>query len=201
KLDTGPQYLSPGSSKIDAGGYRLRLVLDRLDSVTFPRNGWRSGLHVYDSNTALGADINYTKWDLDGTAAYTFGNHTFNFALKAGGKVGANPLPNYDQFQWGGFLQQSGYKTGQLYGENLTFGRAMYYHRILKGTILEGAYGGFSLEAGRVGNPLVPGSPEGLLKSASVFVAADSPIGPAYLGYGRAKDGNDSFYFYLGRAF
>ncbi|RPJ45628.1 MAG: esterase, partial [Betaproteobacteria bacterium] len=54
KLDTGPQYLSPGSSKIDAGGYRLRLVLDRLDSVTFPRNGWRSGLHVYDSNTALG---------------------------------------------------------------------------------------------------------------------------------------------------
>ena len=44
------------------------------------------------------------------------------------------------------------------------------------------------LEAGRVGNPLLPGfTAEGLLKSASVFIAADTPIGPAYLGYGRAE--------------
>jgi NTE family protein len=44
----------------------------------------------------------------------------------------------------------------------------------------------------------VPGNPDGLLKSASIFVAMDSPIGPAYLGYGHAQDGNSSFYFYLG---
>ena len=30
---------------------------------------------------------------------------------------------------------------------------------------------------------------------------ADSPLGPIYLGYGRAQDGNSSFYFYLGRPF
>ena len=29
----------------------------------------------------------------------------------------------------------------------------------------------------------------------------DSPIGPLYLGYGRADDGNSSLYFYLGRPF
>jgi NTE family protein len=169
--------------------------------VNFPRKGYGASLNIYDSNTALGAQDNYTKWDIDGTTAHTFGNHTFTFSLKAGGRIGSNSLPYYDQFQWGGFLQQSGYKTGQLYGENLSFGKAVYYHRIMKGTLLEGAYGGFSLEAGRVGNPLVPGSPEGLLKSGSLFVAADSPLGPAYLGYGRATDGNDSFYFYLGKQF
>ena len=27
------------------------------------------------------------------------------------------------------------------------------------------------------------------------------PLGPVYLGYGRAQDGNSSFYFYLGRPF
>lgn len=62
-------------------------------------------------------------------------------------------------------------------------------------------YGGISLEAGKVGNPLEPRNPDGLLKSASVFVVADSQVGPAYLGYGRAADGNSSFYFYLGRPF
>ena len=37
--------------------------------------------------------------------------------------------------------------------------------------------------------------------SGSLFIGADTPIGPAYLGYGRAADGNQSFYFFLGRAF
>jgi NTE family protein len=39
------------------------------------------------------------------------------------------------------------------------------------------------------------------LKSAAIFVAADSPIGPAYLAYGRTSDGNDAYYFYVGRPF
>ena len=151
--------------------------------------------------SALGAADNYTKWDADGSVAYSVGNHTFNFAAKAGGALGDNRLPYYDRFQWGGFMQLSGFKTGQLYGETLSFGRAMYYHRIMQGTILEGAYGGFSLEAGQVGAPLIPGSPDGLLTAGSIFIVADSPLGPAYLGYGRATGGMSTFYFYLGKQF
>lgn len=198
QLDTGPQSLSPGENKITQGAFTSRLILDQLDSVHFPRSGWSVGAHVLSSNSTLGADDEYTKWDAKANAAYSFGNHTFNFALKAGGKLGNDPLPRYDQFQWGGFLQQSGYSTGQLLGEELQFGRMMYYHRILPGSMLEGAYSGFSLEAGRIGNPLVPGNTADWLTSASVFIASDSPLGPVYLGYGRARDGNSSFYFYLG---
>jgi NTE family protein len=198
KLDTGPQSLSPGVSSIAQGAYTARVLFDRLDNVKFPRMGWSGRLDVYDSTSQLGADDSYTKWDAQINAAYSYDNHTFNFAVKAGGKNGNNPLPNYDQFEWGGFLRQSGYRTDQLYGESLSYGRFMYYHRIMRGTLLEGAYGGFSLEAGKYGDPLVPGNPTGLLKSGSVFVAADSPIGPVYLGYGHAQDGNSSWYFYLG---
>jgi NTE family protein len=197
-LDTGPQSLSPGEPSITQGAYTARLFFDRMDNVNFPRMGWGGRLNVYDSTSQLGADNNYTKWDAEANAVYSYGNHTFNLAARAGGKIGTNPLPNYDQFQWGGFLRQSGYRTDQLYGANLAYGRIMYYHRILRGSLLEGAYGGFSLEAGKVGDPLVPGNPDGLLKSGSIFVAVDSPIGPAYLGYGHAQDGNSSFYFYLG---
>ena len=201
RLDTGPESLSPGDSSIAQGAFTTRLTLDQLDSVHFPRAGWRAGMGVFKSDSSLGADDEYTKWDADGNAVFSFGNNTFNFALKAGGKLGSNPLPRYDQFQWGGFLTQSGYATGQLAGESLQFARAMYYHRILQGSIFEGAYSGISLEAGKIGNPLVPGNTESWLKSASIFIAADSPIGPMYLAYGRAQDGNSSFYFYLGRPF
>ena len=200
-LDTGPQILSPGEDRVTQGALTLRLFLDQLNSVHFPRSGWRASVNAFDANDALGADDEYTKWNADANAVVSFGNNTFNFAVKAGGKLGDDPLPRYDQFQWGGFLTGSGYSTGQLAGEKLQFGRVMYYHRILRGSIFEGAYSGVSLELSRIRDPLVPGNSEDWLKSASVFLAADSPIGPMYLGYGHAADGNSSFYFYLGRPF
>ncbi len=200
-LVTGSESLSPGPTHIAQGAVNARLVFDQVDSVYFPRSGWRAGLTLFNSNSRLGADNNYTKWDTEASGSVSFGEHTLNLSLKAGGKIGANPLPRHDQFQWGGFLQHYGYRTGQLYGEKLAFGRLLYYQRIFRAGFLEGAYGGASLELGKVSNPLVPGSPDGLLKSASIFAAADSPIGPAYLGYGRAQDGTSSFYFYLGKPF
>lgn len=200
ELDTGPQLLSPGPERT-VGAATFQLLLDRLDSVHFPRYGWRGAARVFASTDALGADENYTKWDADFTGAYSLGDHTFSLGLKFGGALGSDPLPNYDQFQWGGFLQQSGYATGQLLGQNISYGRVMYYHRILRSSLLEGAYGGGSIEIGEVGDPLVPGSPTGRLFSGSLFVAADTPVGPAYLGYGRTDDGIGSWYFYLGRPF
>ena len=201
KLDSGPEYLSPGADSVTEAAYTVRMTFDRLDSVIFPRSGWQGGLKLFNSNRALGADAAYTKWDVDANAVYSFDNHTFNFGVKAGGKIGSNPLPRYDQFQWGGFLHQSGYATGQLVGESLQYGRLMYYHRIMRGSLLEGAYGGISFEVGKVGNPLVPGNADGVLRSGSLFVGADTLIGPAYLGYGRAQDGSSNYYFYLGRPF
>jgi NTE family protein len=71
----------------------------------------------------------------------------------------------------------------------------------MRGTLLDGAYAGLSYEVGKVPRPLVPGNPDGVLRSASAFIAADSPLGPVYVGYGHAADGNSSWYFYLGRPF
>ena len=201
QLETGSVFLAPDEDRIRQGAINATLLLDRLDNVHFPRSGWRFGANVYSSNTGLGADQSYNRWTADGTAAYSMGDHTFNVAFKAGGKLGGEGLPLYSWFQWGGFLQQSGYKTGQLYGNSMTYGRVMYYHRIMRGTILDGAYGGMSLELGRYGVPLLPDAPTGLVTSGSLFIGADTPIGPAYLGYGRAMDGNQSFYFFLGKMF
>lgn len=102
-------------------------------------------------------------------------------------------------FQWGGFLQQSGYPNGALVGQRLVFGRAVYSYKLLDAPFIDGLYVGGSLEAGRMERPLVPGSPTGVLKSVSAFLAVDTMLGPLYFGYGWAADGNRSAYLYLGR--
>ncbi|MET0377897.1 MAG: BamA/TamA family outer membrane protein, partial [Spongiibacteraceae bacterium] len=200
-LDTGPELLSPGEARINAGAYVFRLQFDQLDSVNFPRSGWRGGTRVYKSSGDLGADESYIKAEGEVVTAFSVGEHTFNLSGKLGDKVGDDPLPRYDQFQWGGFLQGSGFATGQLLGEGLQFGRLMYYHRIMRGTLLDGAYGGFSLEATKIKNPLVPGNSDELTKSGSIFIGSDTPLGPAYLGYGRTEHGDDAFYFFLGKPY
>jgi NTE family protein len=198
-LSTGPQFLAPNMTSVQRGAFTARFLIDQLDSTSFPREGYSGAINVYASRPELGADQTYTKAEAAGTYSWSTGRHTLTTGFRAGTNVGGDPLPNYDLFQWGGFLQQSGYSTGQLLGQNLQFVRAVYYNKVARQTLLEGVYGGFSLELGRMGSPLVPGSPTGWLKSGSLFVALDSPIGPLYLAYGRAAAGHYSFYLFLGK--
>ncbi|MGL6223801.1 MAG: BamA/TamA family outer membrane protein, partial [Steroidobacteraceae bacterium] len=201
KLSSGVGVVDPGDDRVSQGGFRARLIFDQVDNVNFPRHGWSANVEAYNSSTDLGADAGYTTWRANAGAAYTFGENTVRLNLAGAGKLGSNPLPAYAQFQWGGFLRQSGYASGQLFGSSMQFGELVYFRRIIRGDLLEGAFAGGSLEVGNYGTPLVPGNTSGLLKSMSLFVGADSPLGPVYLGYGRAADGADSFYFFLGRPY
>ena len=72
-------------------------------------------------------------------------------------------------------------------------------NQMVKMPLLEGVYGGASIEAARLGEPLIPTGIQGNVASASVFLAVDTPLGPAYLAYGRTLDGNNNVYFYLGK--
>jgi NTE family protein len=198
-LSTGPAALSPGSENVRRGAIEGRFLVDQLDSASFPRSGYAAAMRIFASEPGLGADQAYVKADADGSYVWSQGRHSLNFAFKAGSNIGGNPLPRYDLFQWGGLLQQSGYSTGSLMGGNLEFARAVYYYKLARQSLLEGIYGGFSLEAGRMGAPLVQGSPTGLLKSGSLFVGLDTPVGPLYVAYGRAAAGHYAFYLYLGK--
>ena len=123
----------------------MRAIFDQLDSANFPRFGIASSVNVKLSSKTLGATDEYQRWDADVLAAHSFGPHTFHVAAKAGGRLSGDELPPYDLFQWGGFLQQSGYPTGSLLGQRLTFGRVDYSYKLLNQRLLEGLYVGGSL--------------------------------------------------------
>ena len=80
----------------------------------------------------------------------------------------------------------------------MLFARAVYMRRFVNASLFKGLFGGVSLEAGRVNNPVLAGSPSGTLTAGSLFLAADTPVGPVYLGLGLARGGRRALYLYLG---
>jgi len=198
-LDTGPPELEPSPSSIPRAAITFRALLDQLDNANFPREGFAGSLDLLSSSTALGARDNYTRWDLNAIVAKSWGRHTVMVGGRFAGALGGDTLPAYDLVQWGGFLQQSGLPAGALLGQQLNFGRAIYQYKLAEQKLIEGLYVGASAEVGRMDRPLVAGSLTGTLFSGALFVGADTPIGPLYLGFGTASGGHNSAYLFLGR--
>ena len=198
-LDTGlPVVAAPPGYQTDVG-FTWRALVDQLDALNFPRAGYGGSLEVLGSRKSLGSDFNYTRAELSGTVVKSFEDHTFQLGVKFGQRYGSDTLPPVHQFVWGGLLQQSGYPTGALIGEDLRFARLVYYNRVARWQLLEGIYVGGSLEVGRMGRPLIPGNQEGTLYSGSLLFGVDTPIGPLYLAAGHAARGFNAFYLFLGR--
>jgi NTE family protein len=197
-LQTGPPQIAGSLNRVQQGAFQLRVKIDQLDNLDFPRQGFGFTGSVFDSTSSLGADDTYTKWDADFVAAYSVNRHSLQVGLKGGGAL-SGTLPVYDQFSLGGFLQLSGFKTFQLYGSQLAFGRLVYTYQLDRGAFFRGTYLGASLESGRVRDPVVTTNPSDWQTGGSLFIAVDTPLGPVYLAYGSATGGNRSAYFFLGR--
>ena len=194
----------PVDDTFQVGAFTFSATLDRLDSINFPRHGYYARANVYASTALLGADETYTRWDALVSAPITWGSHTVEGLLAAGGKIGGDPIPGYDQFPLGGFLNLSGLSRAQLRSDRFYFGRLIYRSKVGNLPLFEGIHVGGSLEAANL-QPLVPlwrGSlvtGDLTVKAASVFLGIDSPLGALFLGFGYANRDNKAVYLFLGR--
>jgi NTE family protein len=189
-VDTGSPILP--DVKVNASGARATLIADRLDTPFFARAGHRLTANAFGGMSALGADDDYQKVDLTWTGAHSFGPHTVAASLAGGTDLGSG-LPPYDSFVLGGPFRLSGYRIGQFSGKNLAYGRLSYYNQVLRLPSLlgSGVYLGATAEAGRVGGLYTQGGAStGTLWSGSIYVGAETFLGPAYIGYGYGWGGN-----------
>jgi NTE family protein len=181
-----------------SAGLGFRLVGDHLDHAWFPRDGHRAIVTGYWADQSLGSSSNYKRLEGRLTYATSWGPHTFNAEARGGTAFNTN-MPAYDTFALGGPLQLSGYHIGEFSGREMAFGRLLYYNRTIKLPDLlgSGVYVGGSLEAGRVQSRF-DGQPSDNTKwSSSVFLAADSFLGPGFVGLGFAP-GRWNVYMLLG---
>jgi NTE family protein len=197
-------FLFPSRLATSIGAIEGVARFDRLDSVNFPHRGYFASAGVYSSLSALGADDEYTKWEARLNGAATWGRHTVEGLVTAGGKVGSNDIAIYDQFNLGGFLYLSGLQRQQIKTQDFTFGRLVYRTKMGDIPFFEGVYLGASAEAART-KLLIPvwnGEPvDGYLNvlAGSVFLGVDSPLGPLYVGFGYSSKENRAVYLFLGR--
>jgi NTE family protein len=197
KVDTGNPAL-PNVTETSAGP-RALLVIDQLDNAWFARGGMRLIASAYMADDSMGSDRNYKRVEGQFVGAKSWGPHTFNLGLAAGGNMGSD-LPAYETFTLGGPLRLSAYRINEFSGREMYFGRLMYYNRTLKLPDLlgSGVYAGGSLEAGQMRNRFDNLPYGGTIKSGSVFLSADTSAGPAYLGLGIGESGRWSLYLLLG---
>jgi NTE family protein len=199
-VDTGPALLPDVREK--SNGVRMFLFGDRLDAPWFPREGHRFAVAGYSSLKEMGADRAFTRGELSYTRAWTWREDTVEATLYGGSGFGTK-VPAYDSFVLGGPFRLSGYAINQFSGQEVGFAQGRYLHRLqeLPNPVGSGVYAGASLELGRMNRTYVPqngSTTTGNLWSTSVFLGADTALGPAWVGFGFAPGGNRSFFMMLG---
>jgi NTE family protein len=102
-------------------------------------------------------------------------------------------------FRSGGFLHLSGYARRGLYDQNALVGELIYYRELAKlpQGLGSGVYGGFSVEAGNIWSELSDIAEGDLRYGGSLFLGADTLVGPLYLGVGASSEGEAAVYLQL----
>lgn len=179
----------------DVGELEVVARVDSLDSLGFPRSGWLGGGYAVTSRDWLGASDDYDLLGLDILHAGTWGRDSLLTGLRLAGNLGGEvPLQAY--YRLGGLLNLSGFNQAELSGPYAGLARAIYLRDL--GTSLVTTYAGASLELGNTWAERDEIGFDDVRVAGSLFVGADTIIGPVYLGYGYADGGNNAIYLYLG---
>jgi NTE family protein len=182
------------------GEFFGRFSVDTMDSVSFPREGAQAVLEWRASRQRpLEADADFDQLLISGSYAKTWGRHTVLTTLRWDATV-SGTAPDSRLFRMGGFFDISGLNRNQLSGQHAMRVGTAYYRRI-GDLALFPAFAGISLELGNVWESREDISSRGSILGGSFWAGVDTPVGPVYVGYGRAEGREDAFYVSLGRVF
>jgi len=195
--NVGDLDLPDGS--FDSGSVFGRLSVDRLDNSYFPSKGYKGAIEYEWFREGLGNDQKLDQLEIDLTYFKTFGAHTFGLGGEFSTSIDGTPQVQ-DRFQLGGFLRLSGFNMDALSGQHSAIASGVYYRKFDWLKLLPWYIGG-SVELGNAWEDRDDMSVDSAILSGSLFLGADTPIGPFYTGYGYAEGGNSALFLFLGKAF
>lgn len=185
----------------EIGEVSSTIDIDTLDNPDLPSKGTLLRVSELSSLPDLGASDEFHQVVSSAVLPFTF-NDTTTISLR--GEVGNTWLnrPVERSFTFGGFLDVSGFAQNSLIASDYATGRLMIYDRFstFRAPLLGlDIFGGMSLEHSSLRSDLPAVNDLTSLTSGSVFVGADTPILPVYLGFGMAEGGVNSIYLAIGR--
>lgn len=189
----------PIDESVKIGELDLSYLHDSLSSQWFPTSGMLYLLDYRYATKGLGSAFDFQQALAASSIAFSRGKNTFLFNFE-GGYSFNNRAPIERWFQLGGLGRLSGLVPNQLIGQHFGLATLAYYRRINSFDLVP-SYAGFTLEAGNVWDLSQNIGFDDLSYSASIFVGADTPIGPVYFAVGHNDGGDNAVYFYLGNPF
>jgi len=191
--------------------YRARPIYasfksDSLDNIHFPKTGLKSEILWTKEMGSWGSDYDYEQIYLEVEKPFTLYSNNLTAFLKLGStyKIDGR-TPFVGTYTLGGLFNLSGYAPYSLNDNNMVLGVLKYRYELKDGgffgNINAPLYAGFTLEAGDTWGLEKDFSAGDIKKSATIYVAADTFLGPFYLAYGASIEGEHSAYLYLGEKF
>ncbi len=196
EIGTGPDI---PDEDYDIGEVYLKLTSDKLDSVYFPTKGHFVRLQWRLSREDFGANADFDQISLNYHHAYSWGRNTLIGGLDVESTLD-DDAPIQSLYRLGGFLRLSGYDQDRLTGQQAGIAKAIYMRRLNDFPFFTG-YLGASLELGNVWQYKDDISLDDTIFAGSLFIGADTFMGPLYLGYGHNDKGDGSLYMFLGPLF
>ena len=192
------QVFSLDPARLRYRGWRLQVVADQLDSVSFPQRGY--GLQATFEHGVQGASFSSAR--LSARWAFSHGRQVLNTGLNLGATRSEGLCENCfspANLYLGGFQNLGAWRMGQLSGNRLAHGFATWMVRLSDGGLLrQKSFAGLVLEAGNV---WFQDQPHRTRYSGTLFFAVDSRIGDVYLGLARGSGGMTNAFVQLGRRF
>jgi NTE family protein len=192
------------STTFDIGGVTATASYDSLDNVYFPHSGSTASVGWTGLRDSLGAttDIDVVVGTI-GTAK-SWGTSTLLGSLKF--QTQLKEVTGVENLlSTGGLFNLSGYQRDELSGRHTAVGRVIYYQRIksnpIRGLLDASLYVGGSLEIGNAWQNSSAVKFSNSLFAGSLFLGADTFIGPVYLAGGLAEGGHSALYLFVGRPF
>ena len=196
-LDTGPESFPNVTHRL--GGPAASLAIDTYDHPFFPEKGIKLDVTHFDAQRILQGEGKYSRTEARFGAAYSLGPWVVLGGLE-GGTAFKGELPLGDAFTLGGPRRLSGFAIDQMRGAEYAFGRIEGQYRLnfaspLYGlTLIAGVVG----EAGRMNKPFSETSLRGWQRSLGAYLAANTFLGPVYLGVAESEHGKGRFYLFIG---
>lgn len=182
------------------------IKVDNLDNINFPTVGLRSEIRWTKEMQEWGSDYSYEQIYIDIEKPISFyANRLTLYAKYANTYKPDNVARLAGTFSLGGLFNLSGYAPYSFNGDNIALAVVRYAYEIKDGgffgTLNAPLYSGISLEMGNTWNAGDSMSYDMMKKSATIYVAADTLLGPLYIAFGSSEDGETSGYLYLGEKF
>jgi len=190
----------PARLQWEESALRARAVVDQLDYAVFPQSGYRGQLELWSGRRT--GDLSGSFWHLEteGTAVRSWGDgHTLALhaqlnTAEVRGNIGT------DRYSLGGFHRLSGYQSGQLSGNHTLLMRLAWYQRLSQTpSLTRGFFIGGSVEAGNAWAARDQITLGHLRTGFSLFLGADTAIGPLYVAFTYAPRGAPGLAIYIGR--